>query len=282
MRFENSNGKSIVSRRWKIDVKETVNEYNFHLNNYHRQGGKCEFCGNNLIYVAKICGELIVSTSEEGYKTYDVGFDCLSLVFGDEWKDHMKADRVLKQMKNEATQERRKEKYAVEYTDIIKWLNQEHYQDFINANQFLVNMREILTTGSKVFTTLMQSGVRRFMERSYGVEEYARKLKNHKEVVLPKIKNIYDMVVRMDNIDPQSHNIPKWSAYKFVSSVYFQARDNNRISSAQLSALMKVNDRYLTRMSRNHNPEFQKLNPEFAKLVDEVTYYNLTILTKPD
>ncbi len=275
MRFENSNGKSIVSRRWKIDVKETVNEYNFHLKNYHRQGGKCDFCGSNLIYVAEIYGESIVPTkylvsdphytSEENYKTYDVGFDCLNLVFGDEWEDHRKADRVLKQMKNEATQERRKEKYAVEYTDIIKWLNQEHYQDFINANQFLVNMREILTTGSRVFTTLMQSGVRRFMERSYGVEEYARKLKNHKEVVLPKIKNIYDMVVRMDNIDPQSHNIPKWSAYKFVSSVYFQARDNNRISSAQLSALMKVNDRYLTRMSRNHNPEFQKL-------VDEVPY----------
>lgn len=270
MHYENSNGKSIVSRRWKIDVKETVNEYNFHLQNYHRQGGKCDFCGSNLIYVAEIVGESIVPTSDDSYKNYEVGFDCLNLVFGDEWEDHRKADRVLKQMRNEATQERRKEKYADEYADMIEWLNRKHYQEFINANRFLVNMREILTTGSKVFTTLMQNGVRRFMERSYDAEEYARKLKRHKEVVLPKIKLIYDMVVRMDSIDViengnQFRRVPKWSAYNFVSSVYFQARDNNRVSSAQLSALEKVYNRYHARMSQSGNPEFQKL-------VDEIPY----------
>ena len=258
--YQNSDGKSIISRRWKVDVKETVNEYNFHLEDYHRSGGKCDFCGSNLIYVAEIDGEEI---NGNGHKHYAVGFDCLNLVFGAEWTDHEKADRVLKQMKNEATVERRKEKYATEYADMIEWLNSEHYQNFINANDFLRDMKVILTTGSRIFTSAMQSGVRRFMERSYDADEFEKKLKHHKEVVLPKIKMVYDMVVRMDGID--DGNVPKWSAFNFVKSVYLQARDANKVSPAQLEALNKVYSRYVKRMERNNDPEFQKL-------VDEVPY----------
>ena len=62
-----SKGKSLISRRWKLDVKETVNNFNFKLNHVHGDTGKCDFCGNNLVYVAVIDGEatLTLAHAEE-------------------------------------------------------------------------------------------------------------------------------------------------------------------------------------------------------------------------
>ena len=70
-----SKGLSLVSRRWKIDVKETVNNYNFKLHHVHGNKGKCEFCGNNLVYVAVIEGDSLVEANTMDKctkKVYDV------------------------------------------------------------------------------------------------------------------------------------------------------------------------------------------------------------------
>jgi len=240
-----SKGKSIVSRRWKLDVRDVVNNYDFGFIDAHAKGGKCELCGNSLTYVAVIGGNHLHESNN--YKKYSVGFDCLQLVFGRDWNDYRKAKYAIDQLKKEAARQRRIVDYAVRYDDIIDWLNE--WSEYVESNWFLRSMKDVLLSGSKVFTVNMEGSVRTQMEKSvYSADEYTKKLKHHKEHVLPRLKLLYDLVCRVDKITPGTlTEFNDKSNYAFVNSVYYKAKKYNKISPSQLEWMNKLYDRYTER-----------------------------------
>lgn len=250
MLVNESKGMSLVSRRWKVDIKEMVNDYNFKLNHVHSNSGKCDFCGNKLVYVAVIEGDSMVEANTADKctkKVYDVGLDCLKLVLGSEWAYFRQAKREIAKLKKIAAAKKRAEKYAVQYKDMIDWFNSLHPEK-LKSNYFYLSMYRILTTGERVFTENMESVIRNKMGKiSMSVDEYEAKLKNHTEVVLPKIRRLVQTIKELDNItdDISVYDIPKYSAYGFVLDVLAFATKSNRLTAKQVIALNKVRDRYI-------------------------------------
>jgi hypothetical protein len=247
MSTHESKGMSLVSRRWKVDVKETVNNYNFKLHHVHGESGKCDFCGNNLIYVAVIEGDSLIEANTMDKctkKVYNVGMDCLQLVLGEEWVYYRQAKREIAKLKKEAAAKRRAKKYAVKYKDMFDWFESLHPEQ-IKKNYFYRSMLHILKTGERVFTPNMEKAIRNKMDKTkISADEYEEKLKHHKEVVIPRIGKLLDLVKEVDNIDKNTYDIPKWSAFDFVYSVLSNAIERNRLTPGQKDALNKVHVRY--------------------------------------
>ena len=264
IREQQSKGNSKVSRRWKVDVRDIVNNYNFHFVSANANGGCCDLCGSRLIFNAVIEGNSLVegNTADKSTdKVLTVGFDCLQLVFGRDWNDYWKAKRSIDKLKKEAAQHRRVKDYAERYKEIIEWLTKTN-KNFVDNNTFLSDMRTILLTGSKIFTVNMEGGIRKFMSsHNYSADEYERKLKHHKEVVLPRLKMVYDLVCRVDNIVPgtPSYEVPKWSSYGFVSDVYYKAKTLNKVSPSQLDWMNKVYERYVAKEEKRKNNGAEKV-----------------------
>lgn len=262
--FQNSAGKSKISRRWKVDIKETVNDFDFSLIQHHRNGGKCEFCGNNLQYVAVIEGHKIPDNSVA--KVYSVGFDCLELVFGRDWKDHRVAKDAVKKMKEEAKAERRVEENKKKYADILTWYDNQS-EKMIENDRVFSDMRKVLTTGYRDFTPGMESWLRQKMsEVKYTKDEYERKLAHFETVTLPKIENVLNLVKKVDNIT-NPYNAPSYSAFDFVRDVHSQALVRKTLSLKQLKALEKIYKLYSNQASGSVEE-----NEEIQKQIDEVPY----------
>jgi len=249
MSTKESKGMSLVSRRWKVDIKETVNNYNFKLHHVHGNGGKCNFCGNKLVYVATITGDSLLegnTAHKTTSKVYDVGLDCLQLVLGEEWVYFRQAKREIAKLKKEAAQKKRAEKYATQYKDMIAWFDGLH-PEYIKTNKFLSDMFSILTTGRRVFTPKMEKAIRSKMAKiQITAKEYGDKLDHHRNVTIPKIKTLLNLVKEVDGItnDTAYYDIPKWSAYDFVTDVLESATTRNFLSPKQREALNKVHVRY--------------------------------------
>jgi hypothetical protein len=247
MSTNESKGKSLISRRWKVDIREMVNDYNFKLNHVHGNDGKCDFCGNNLIYVAVIDGTLLSGGNSN--KTYNVGLDCLGLVLGKGWAYYNVAKREIAKLKKIAAAKKRAEKYAVKYKDMIDWFNSLHPEQ-LKKNYFYLSMYRILTTGSRVFTENMESVIRSKMGKiKISKEEYDEKLKHHKEVVLPRLQTLLNLVKEVDGITDEMsiYDLPKYSAYSFVLDVFGDAKRKNRLTPGQIEALNRVHVRYTKR-----------------------------------
>jgi len=243
-----SKGMSLTSRRWKLDVKGMVNEYNFKLNHVHGDSGKCDFCGNPLVYVAVIDGD---NLKDKSTKTYSIGLDCLQLVLGTEWAYYSQVNREIKRLKKIAAAKSRAKKYAVQYKDLLDWFNSLHPEQ-LKSNPFYVVMYKILTTGERVFTDNMYRAIRDKMSKvRMSVNEYDEKLKHHKDVVIPRIKTLRALVMEVDGItDAMSiYDTPKYSAYGFVTDVLSFAIKANRITPGQIEGLNKVHVRY-TKMKK--------------------------------
>ena len=247
-----SRGMSLTSRRWKLDIKETVNNYNFKLHHVHGDSGKCDFCGNNLIYVAVIEGDSLVEANTMDKctkKVYNVGLDCLQLTLGTEWAYYTQVDREIKRLKKIAATKSRAKKYAVKYKDLIDWFNSLHPEQ-LKSNSFYVSMYRILTTGERVFTDNMEKAIRNKMGKvRMSVNEYDEKLKHHKDVVIPRIKTLRDLVMEVDGIELHTVDIPKFSAFEFVNSVLAFATKVRKITPGQIEGLNKVHIRY-TKMKK--------------------------------
>jgi len=252
---QHSKGNSKISRRWKVDVRDIVNNYDFTFSGAHANGGKCDLCGNSLDYVAMIDGKHLHESNNT--KSYSVGFDCLQLVFGRDWNDYWKAKRSIDQLKKEAAQHRRVKDYAERYKEIIEWLTKTN-KDFVDNNNFLSDMRTILLTGNKIFTVNMEGAIKKFMSsHKYTAEEYEKKIKHFKENTLPKLKMVYDLVLRIDGIAPGTpkEDAPKWSSYGFVSDVYFKAKALNKVSPSQLDWMNKIYKRYKDKEEKRERKE---------------------------
>lgn len=261
-----SNGKSVVSRRWKLDIREIVNDYDFSLVGAHGNGGKCDLCGNPLTYVAVIEGNELSGNKS---RRHEVGFDCLELVFGRNWKHHSRAKNTIKGLKKQAAIERRKEKNKTDFADIINWFDNLH-PDFVNSNRFLKNMKDILESGEKPFTSGMESAVRNWMKRkNYSKSEYQKKLDHFENVTIPKIEKVYNLVCEVDKITPGTdpESTPRWSAYRFVKSVYYQAVHLKKATPAQIGGLESIFSRYM-----NKKKTMNKGMEEIEKLQSEVPF----------
>ncbi len=251
-KFTKSDGKSVISKRWHQDIKDTINEYTFDLTKTYyvpeldrSDWSKCEFCGQRHRYVAVIDGTKRYDgtpTISSGviHKHYEIGFDCLEMVFGRNWNDFYKAERELKGLKLSAKAADRKQKYSVKYEDMIKWFN-DLDSTYLSTNRFLLAMKEILETGRKPFSVNMESGVKRFMKSEIATPEYLEKLKRFKEVLIPKIKVTLDLVSTFGTSS---------SDYQYVKSVYEQSINLNKCSSAQLNHLNTIRQRYLNKPTR--------------------------------
>jgi hypothetical protein len=240
IRKTQSNGKSVISRRWKTDVKKIVNSYNFVYSAVHVGTEKCDFCGNNLIYIAEIDGNKIVNddTLANNVK-YSIGFDCLELTLGKTWVHYRAVKREIERLKKEAAEARRVEKNAVDYADLISWLQKKN-----SPNVFFRDMLEVLTKGKRPFTKNMENHVRNAIERE--------------KKILPKVNDyqkkfnlLLEMIITLDKIDVNNlKNVPRWSAYTFVSDVANRFKDTGFLSVKQKEALNKVFVRYNKRMKQ--------------------------------
>ncbi|MHA2367112.1 MAG: hypothetical protein ACXAC7_24380 [Candidatus Hodarchaeales archaeon] len=252
MSTNESKGKSLISRRWHVDVREMVNDYNFKLNHVHGDSGKCEFCGNKLSYVAVIEGNHLTkaNTANKNYtKVYDVGLDCLGLVLGKGWAYYNVAKREIAKLKKIAAAKKRAEKYAVEYKDLIDWFNSLH-PDQLKKNYFYLSMYRILTTGNRVFTENMESAIRNKMGKIHvSKEEYEEKRKHFEKEVVPKFNNLLNLIKEVDGITDEMsiYDLPKYSSYSFVLSVFDDAKKKNRLTPGQIEALNKAHVRYTKR-----------------------------------
>lgn len=249
---QESKGKSKVSRRWKVDIKNLVNDYNFRFDScYEHDSKKCDFCGTHIKYVAVITGDHISDPHTWSLK-YEIGFDCLQLVFGRDWNDYRKAKQSIDDLKKRAAQKRRKEDYAERYEDIIEWFNKTH-PDYVNNNYFLCDMKDILFNGTKVFTINMEGAIRKIMKsHSYTPDEYEKRLKHLIEEVIPDLEKVYNLVCEVDEIIPGTsvYDAPKNSSYKFVSDVYHQAKRLHRCTPSQLHWMNKIHDRYVKKQAK--------------------------------
>jgi len=247
--------KSNVSKRWHTDIKELAGKYDFKLNecydslHRHNKATKCEFCGNNLQYVAVIDGFGSASDTIGKAIKHEIGMDCLTLVLGTRWAGYNSASTSIKQLKEDAAASRRKAEYAIKYKNLIDWTNGLP-ENYLSANSFVRDMKAILDTGSRPFTINMVNALvrvrDRFMTKHGDVSKFGDHLKHFTEVTIPKIKMILDLVCKVDGITHPA--APRFSAYWFVLSVYNGAVNKNIFTQKQADALNKVYVKYKKRL----------------------------------
>lgn len=248
---QQSNGNSQLSTRWRADIKETINEYNFKLegtfdsilNSNARH--KCEFCGQPLRYVAHINGNLLKpSTVLSDKQFYKIGLDCLGLVLGTGWAGYNEAQRQIKVLKTEAAIKARKEKYSEQYSKMILWL-----RDIteLTKNSFLSGMLGILTTGSTVFSSKMEDAVKNCARNKDKFDVTTlRKQRIRVQDILANIQGLIDMIKEGDVIDEGDTN----NTLDFVTSVYKWVDEKNYITEKQSDGLKKVRSRYVVRKEK--------------------------------
>jgi hypothetical protein len=133
---------------------------------------------------------------------------------------------------------KRKEEYSVVYDKEMKWLKKN--MELIKENSFLVDMYNILLTGSRPMSDKMIGVVQKNMKswRYDPVERIVRedKIKPIKE----KISLLEEMVKYVDKDDIYT----RFSAYGFLQSVKKQCDTRLSLSDKQMSALNKVYKKY--------------------------------------
>ena len=258
-----SNGKSQLSKRWRADIKDTINEYNFKLeatfdsiltsNARH----KCEFCGQPLRYVANIIGHLLNKTTGSALPNnqfYKIGLDCLGLVLGTSWTGYNEAQRQIKVLKTEAAIRARKEKYSERYSKMILWL-----KDVVELtnNSFLSGMLKILTTGNTVFSSKMEDAVKKCARNKDKFDVTTlRKHRLRVQDILANIQGLIEMIKEGDVISEGDTN----NTLIFVESVYNWVQDKNYITEKQSAGLKKVRSRYVVKREK-----WASINREYKK-----------------
>jgi len=216
--YTNSAGKTKQSKRWKVNIREIATSENFNLKDAHicfLNDEKCDFCGSRLKYVAVI---------ESQSHTYSVGFDCLQLVFGIEWKDHFLAERLLQKMKDDSVRQRRIVEYKNKFSDILDFLEKEEKTN----DRFLISMREILLKGG-AFTPNMER-VCRF------------KMKIRREPEPDRVNKLHEIENKILSLKEDVRiYLPNNRFYnEYVNSVLEQVRTKQFITQKQLALLNTI------------------------------------------
>lgn len=220
------------SNRWKTEiVEEVIPNHDFGLVDVYDAGPtfrqndhQCDFCGSHLRYTA------IIAAENDTDIEYEVGLDCLEHTMGTKWSHLQDVERRIKELKEEAARQRRKEAFAEEYEEEIEWLERRLE---IQHDDFLQSMYDVLTTGEKKFSKSMHESVLDSMEHT-DLDEL-RKQEEWIQSVIERLEELLDM------IENSSKNDGAWG---FVNSVLDFAKNNRRVSDAQLDAVNDVYDRY--------------------------------------
>lgn len=246
------------SRRWHLDVKKLVRDFDFDRDQTYRNheghqpgtvhGQKpaenCQFCGQPIMYVAVIAGRSKFAPETTKHpKYYQIGFDCLRIVLGENWKDYAWMHREYKAMVDEAAVESRKKRYAVDYAQYIAWIKTLPASLYENRaynyqNWKIKRFLETLTTGCRNFTKQDEADLLRFMKDKRFDSTQMVETKKLQTVEIDKVKQLLVRIQEKDKFTSKT--------YEFVNSVLSYIIRWNGATQKQLEALNKIHKQYNT------------------------------------
>lgn len=246
-------------------LDESHNELAKH---YQKIGGDfsvhshCQFCGQKLVYVAVIVG--IDRVNRETATVYQIGCDCVGKIFGESWYGYRTANDAKKTLVEAAKVRRRKEEYATKYAKELAWLNS--LPDMLIVRKsFLVDIKKIITTGSREITEKMEKYLRVLMhDKELDAKNFA-KASILINTQIEKVQSILKLVE--SQVDATELHAP-WSSYDFVKSILDRLIQwRHPLSQAQMDGLNKVYVRYM----KSILPE-SKLNPNMKGNPNDVPW----------
>ena len=136
------------------------------------------------------------------------------------------------------TMKKRQEEYKEIYSEELKWFKKN--MDLIKENSFLLDMYNILLTGSRPMSEKMIGVVRKSMNNwRYDPIERANK-EDRMKPVMEKISLLEEIVKVVDG--DRIHT--RFSAFGFLQSIKKQCKDRLSLSEKQMDALNKVYKKY--------------------------------------
>ncbi len=147
---------------------------------------------------------------------------------------------------------KRQEEYKELYSEEIEWFKKN--MDMIKENSFLLDMYNILLSGSRPMSEKMIGVVRKSMKNwRYDPAERAMK-EDRMKPVLEKIGLLEEIVKVVDG--NRIHT--RFSAFGFLQSIKKQCNERLSLSEKQMSALNKVYKKYKPKFDKkfdNNNKE---------------------------
>ncbi len=145
------------------------------------------------------------------------------------------------------TMKKRQEEYKELYSEEIEWFKKN--MDMIKENSFLLDMYNILLSGSRPMSEKMIGVVRKSMKNwRYDPVERAMK-EDRMKPVLEKIGLLEEIVKVVDG--DRIHT--RFSAFGFLQSIRKQCNERLSLSEKQMSALNKVYKKYKPRFDKKFN-----------------------------
>ena len=217
----------------------------------------CQFCGQKLVYVAVIVG--IDRVKRDDVTVYQIGCDCVGKIFGTMWYGYRTANDAKKILTEAAKVRRRKEEYATKYAKELAWLNS--LPDMLIVRKsFLVDIKKIITTGSREITPKMEKYLRVLMhDKELDAKNFA-KATILIDTQIEKVQGILRMVEEKDDVNARQ---TQYSAYTFVKSVLDRLEQWRRpLTDAQMQGLNSVYIRYTKAKNiANSQTQLMKGNP---------------------
>ena len=131
------------------------------------------------------------------------------------------------------TMRKNRELYAEAYKDEIKWFKQNVPTLQKTKNKFLIDMYQILITGSRKLTPKMESAIINSIEKCKNNPLYNPELKTE---AMEKLKPILEKIVMVERLAESKND----KAQTFVRSVKQYVQMNYRITKKQMDGLNKV------------------------------------------
>ena len=142
---------------------------------------------------------------------------------------------------------KRKAEYAKKYAKEIKELLR--IIETTEKNQFILDMYNILNSGSRVFTEKMHNSVLKIINSPQYDSVKQIEAKKAIEPYIEKVNKIWDMVNFCDG-DKHQYYIANYSALPFVESVKKHLETRFTISKKQMESLNKVYKKYKPRYEK--------------------------------
>ena len=134
------------------------------------------------------------------------------------------------------TMRKNREAYAETYKDEIKWFKENVSTLQQTKNKFLIDMYQILITGSRKVTPKMATAIKSSIIKCKGDPRYNETLRKMEEVRLEPIMGKINVVLAMAEAKNDK-------AVDFIKNVQDYVKKNYRITKKQMEALNKVHKR---------------------------------------
>ena len=146
------------------------------------------------------------------------------------------------------TMRKNREIYADIYLDEIKWFKENVQILQQTKNKFLIDMYQILITGSRKITPKMATAIRNGIDRCKNNPLYNPELKTE---AMEKLKPILEKIVMVERLAEAKND----KAQTFVRSVKQYVQMNYRITKKQMEGLNKVYKRVSENLFNNKDKE---------------------------